>query len=224
MIKKGLSIEEAFKALNGRSTTVNKGKKEKHRVNESNQKLREGVEDSDKATKKKLVREKATTKVEIPRPYDKYYQVAEIDDFDDNYNIGDQIKGYDMRILAYLDAKPEYEDTLREPNAVLTDDDDYPVCVIVGRRVYDVSIKDLPQSVKIVKFPVDEYIEKVGAENTDFDWDDGRKAKFIYTDEAEESAQVGIEFEDGTFAVVGLNNDHLCDTYAEMVECIKRYL
>lgn len=147
MIKKGLSVEEAFKALNGRST-VNKGEKEKHRVNESNQKLRESVEDSDydKDMKKKLVREKATTKVKIPRPYNKYYQVAEIDDdFDDNYNIGNQIEGYDMRILAYLDAKPEYEDTLKEPYAVLTDDEDYPVCVIVGGRVYNISIEDLPQ-------------------------------------------------------------------------------
>ena len=78
--------------------------------------------------------------------------------------------------------------------------------------------------IEIIKFPADEYCVKAGCEPGDYDWEDGRKAKFIYTDEAEESAQVGIEFEDGTFAVVGLNNDHLCDTYAEMVECIARYL
>lgn len=79
-------------------------------------------------------------------------------------------------------------------------------------------------SIKIMKFPADEYIEKIGAESADFDWNDGRKARFIYTDKAEESAQVGIEFEDGAFAVVGLNDDHLCNTYAEMVECIGRYI
>jgi predicted amino acid dehydrogenase len=77
---------------------------------------------------------------------------------------------------------------------------------------------------KIKVFTADEYIEKIGVESTHFDWEDGRKARFIYTDEAEESAQVGIEFEDGTFAVVGLNGDHLCNTYEDMVESIFSYL
>ena len=46
MIKKGLSIEEAFKALNGRSTTVNKGEKRKNiALMKATKKLREGVED-----------------------------------------------------------------------------------------------------------------------------------------------------------------------------------
>ena len=90
----------------------------------------------------KPVSEDLTSDVKIPAPYNKYYQVAEIDG---GYNIGDQIEGYGMRILAYLDAKPKYEDLLEEPYAVLTDDKDYPVCVIVGGRVYKVSIEDLPQ-------------------------------------------------------------------------------
>ncbi|MCK9470263.1 MAG: hypothetical protein M0Q88_00730 [Bacilli bacterium] len=95
-----------------------------------------------KITWEKKVRESAATEVKIPEPYNKYYQVAEVDG---GYKVGDQIEGYDIRILAYLDAKPEYEDILKEPFAVLTDDEDYPVCVIVGRRLFNVSIRDLPE-------------------------------------------------------------------------------
>lgn len=77
--------------------------------------------------------------------------------------------------------------------------------------------------VKIKKFLIDDYIELIGAEPGDYDFNN-LKAKFIYTDEKEESAQVGIEFENGKFAVVGLNNDHMCDDYKHMVQCIKSYL
>lgn len=79
-------------------------------------------------------------------------------------------------------------------------------------------------NIKIVKVPVQEWIKKSGSEPGDYDWDDGRKAKFIYTDKEEISAQVGIELEDGSFAVVGLANDHMCDDYEHMVQCIKRYM
>lgn len=127
-MKKGLTLEEAFKALSGRSA-VNESEKEKHRGNKSKEKLKEG----------------AATEFKIPSPYNKYYQVAEVDKINAGYDVGDQIEGYDIRILAYLDAKPEYEDILKEPYAVLTDDEDYPVCVIVGGRVYDVSIESLPE-------------------------------------------------------------------------------
>lgn len=212
MIKKGLSIEEAFKALNGRSTTVNKGEKEKHRVNESNQKLREGVEDvpEEEDYKEELTELEALSmfkkgKVLLINNNDGYTAIVPRNKLNDenayisiDYDFGQKlVDRYDLKLL---DRKG------RNYNQEI--------------YVYDNDADDI----KIIKFPADEYIEKIGAENTDFDWDDGRKAKFIYTDEAEESAQVGIEFEDGTFAVVGLNNDHLCDTYAEMVECIKRYL
>lgn len=211
MIKKGLSIEEAFKALNRRSTTVNKGKKEKHRVNESNQKLRKGVKDIfEEDYKEELTELEALSRLKkgevlFINNNDGYTAIVPRNKLNDenayisiDYDLGQKL--IDKYELKLLDRKG------RNYNQEI--------------YVYDNDADDI----KIIKFPADEYIEKIGAENTDFDWDDGRKAKFIYTDEAEESAQVGIEFEDGTFAAVGLNDDHLCDTYAEMVDSIVRYL
>ena len=128
-MKKGLTLEEAFKALNGR-IKFTESEKAKHRFNNEI---------------KQKVRESAATEVKIPKPYNKYYQVAEVDKINDGYDVGDQIEGYDIRILAYLEAKPEYEDILEEPYAVLTDNEDSPVCVIVGGRLYNVSIRDLPE-------------------------------------------------------------------------------
>lgn len=213
MIKKGLSIEEAFKALNGRSTTVNKGEKEKHRVNESNQKLYGDGEEFDEDSFE--LREELTELEALSR-----FKKGEVLFINNN-------DGYTAIVP---------RNKLNDENAYISIDydlgqkliDKYELKLLdrKGRNynqeiyVYDNDADDI----KIIKFPADEYIEKIGAENTDFDWDDGRKAKFIYTDEAEESAQVGIEFEDGTFAAVGLNDDHLCDTYAEMVDSIVRYL
>ena len=87
------------------------------------------------------------------------------------------------------------------------------------------SIKEsaVTKDVKIKKFLVDDYIKLIGAEPEDYDFNN-LKAKFIYTDEKEESAQVGIEFTNGEFAVVGLANDHMCDDYEHMVRCIKAYM
>ena len=77
--------------------------------------------------------------------------------------------------------------------------------------------------VEIVKYPVDEFIKLICANEGDYDFE-GKKAKYIYTDKEEESAQVGIEFEDGSYAVVGLNNDHFCKDYDDMVWCIKSFM
>ena len=85
------------------------------------------------------------------------------------------------------------------------------------------ALDEAKEEVEIVKYPVEEYIKLIGANDGDYDFEEG-KAKFIYTDKNEESAQVGIELENGLFAVVGLNDDHLCDSYDDMVKCIKAYM
>lgn len=85
------------------------------------------------------------------------------------------------------------------------------------------ALSEAKEEVEIVKYPVEEYIKLIDANDGDYDFEEG-KAKFIYTDKDEESAQVGIELENGLFAVVGLNDDHLCDSYDHMVKCIKAYM
>jgi len=79
---------------------------------------------------------------------------------------------------------------------------------------------------KIKKYPIDEYIQLIDSEPGDYDCYDGRKAAFIYDVASDSiitempSGQVGIEFEDGTFAVVGVNRDRLCRTKKEMLNTI----
>jgi len=121
MNKKGLTLEEAFKVLNGRLK----------------------VDESEKTVKKDI-----DTEIKIPAPWNKYYVVSDYNPNDElaasgEYRIGEKIENYDMHFMGYLDPKPGYEDVLDEPYAVLTDDPDCPVCVIVGGRVYSVPADSL---------------------------------------------------------------------------------
>lgn len=77
----------------------------------------------------------------IPSPYDNYYEVQELseEELDGMYQVGDEIDGYECHVVAYLIVKPEFEDSM--PNdAVLVDDEEYPVVELAGGRIYPIEI------------------------------------------------------------------------------------
>lgn len=189
-IKKGLTLEEAFKALNGRMA------------------VKESVEDIpeedyiEELTELEALSMFKKGEVLLINNNDGYTAIVPRNKLNDenaytriDYDLGQKlIDKYDLKLL---DRKG------RNYNQEI--------------YVYD--------KVKIKKFLVDDYIKLIGAEPGDYDFNN-LKAKFIYiyTDGKEESAQVGIKFENGKFAVVGLNNDHMCDDFKHMVQCIKSYM
>lgn len=77
----------------------------------------------------------------IPSPYDNYYEVQELseEELDGMYQVGDEIDGYECHVVAYLIVKPEFEDSM--PNdAVLVDDEEYPVVELAGGRIYPIEV------------------------------------------------------------------------------------
>jgi len=86
------------------------------------------------------------------------------------------------------------------------------------------ALKKLDESVKdfeIRKYPADEYCVKVGVNPGEFDWDETHKTKFVYAYADGNEGLVGLELEDGRFAVVGSKEDHICADYDDMIADIK---
>lgn len=86
--------------------------------------------------------------VSIPKPFNKYFEVDN-SGLDPNYDImpGDKIEGYDCHLIGYLYPKKRYEDKI-DMLPILTDDSDYPVVELVGRRLYPVDSVHIDESLK----------------------------------------------------------------------------
>lgn len=78
----------------------------------------------------------------IPAPYDRYYEIVKYDPEEGEYQIGDEIEGYNTHVLAYLAIKPECDETNLQSEAFLVDDPDYPVCYVVGGKLYPIEIPE----------------------------------------------------------------------------------
>lgn len=78
----------------------------------------------------------------VPEPYNLYFEVEDTDPGDYDYEVGEQLDGYGCRLVAYLVPKPEYDDKI-DVYPVLTDDAEFPVCDLVGGRLYPVDIDEI---------------------------------------------------------------------------------
>ena len=94
-----------------------------------------------------LKRQSIDGQVIIPAPYDKYYTVSDcnLDEtkLHDDYQIGEEIEDYKMRVIAYLKPKPEYKDKLIESYPILTDNDEYPVGVMIDGWWFEAPISKI---------------------------------------------------------------------------------
>lgn len=89
----------------------------------------------------------STSSVSVPTPYDKYYTTISDEEFE--YETGmpatpylvEEIDGYNIEHLAYVKAKPEYEDALgtdgHEYAELVREGDEVFVAYVSGDKVYN---------------------------------------------------------------------------------------
>lgn len=75
--------------------------------------------------------------IKIPKPFNRYFIIDNSGLDSTDIQPGEQIDGYDCKLVAYLYPKEKYEDKL-DIYPILTDDPDYPVVDLVGGRLYPV--------------------------------------------------------------------------------------
>ena len=94
----------------------------------------------------------------VPEPYNSYFEVEDVNPGDYDYEVGEQLDGYDCRLVAYLVPKPEYDDKI-DVYPVLTDDTEFPVCDLVGGRLYPVDIDEIASRLDDEDDEDDEYLD-----------------------------------------------------------------
>lgn len=96
----------------------------------------------------------------VPEPYNSYFEVEDVNPGDYDYEVGEQLDGYDCRLVAYLVPKPEYDDKI-DVYPVLTDDTEFPVCDLVGGRLYPVDIDEIASRLDDEDDEDDDYVDSV---------------------------------------------------------------
>lgn len=88
----------------------------------------------------------------------------------------------------------------------------------------DYTWDDDTKNLNLDVYDADEFIQLAEIDPTVFNLDEDHKAKYIYdaVDNTGESytKTFGVEFEDGSFAVVGLDSTHFCNNKEEMLKAI----
>lgn len=105
------------------------------------------IKEARRPAKKRLLKQDNSI---VPEPFDKYFELY-IPSSEEDFQPGDEIKGYGCKFIGYLEPKPNYKYRLNM-YPILTDDPDYPVVEMAGGRLYPIFLEDIENKLGTVYF------------------------------------------------------------------------